>query len=53
MVRLGISGNEITAGLGSILALNFGKINFDYSFGYPYQVEDTSGSHKISVTLKF
>lgn len=49
--RIGFNDNEIAAGLGIIIPTIF-HFNFDYGFSYPYSIEGTYGSHKISLIIK-
>lgn len=51
--RAGINTDEMGIGIGSILPFKFGKLRFDYTFNYPFEVKDTNGSHKISMVVKF
>ena len=53
-VRAGARMQEVTLGLG--YDINLGADNrliIDYAFGWPLEVEETIGSHRMGVTLRF
>ncbi|MFH1282355.1 MAG: type IX secretion system membrane protein PorP/SprF [bacterium] len=52
--RCGGSAHELSVGFGSYLSLGeaFG-IQLDYAFLWPLELEDTTGSHRISLVTRF
>jgi hypothetical protein len=53
MVRAGINVNEITAGLGYYPALRGVVTGIDYAFVAPINIRESTGTHRISLTLYF
>jgi hypothetical protein len=52
-VRTGASQEDVTLGLGYELSLSGNsKIIVDYSFSWPLQVQDTTGTHRIGLTIR-
>jgi hypothetical protein len=52
-VRAGGNSEELTLGLGYELNILKGtKLVIDYAFAWPLQIDETSGSHRIGVTLR-
>ena len=52
-IRTGGNLQEFCFGLGTEFPLKRYKISVDYSFGFPYYLKDSYGSHKISLLTKF
>ncbi|MGA2091676.1 MAG: hypothetical protein ABSH12_09495 [Endomicrobiales bacterium] len=54
-VRMGENASEVSMGFGYVLGFkNSGtSLVIDYSFGWPLQIEETTGSHRIAVTVRF
>jgi len=51
-IRLGLNSNSITSGLSYRLKLAKTIIQMDYAFIYSLTIENTYGSHRISLCLK-
>jgi hypothetical protein len=53
-IRAGGSQEDVTFGLGYEISLSGNsKIIVDYSFAWPLQIQDTTGSHRIGLTIRF
>lgn len=53
-VRLGGRMQEVTFGLGYELKLmKETKLVIDYAFAWPLEIEETSGSHRLGLTVRF
>jgi hypothetical protein len=53
-VRLGMRTSEISTGLGYEISLPRNKkLVIDYSFGMPIEIQESTGSHRIGVTMRF
>ena len=53
-LRAGARKEEITAGTGYEFSIGGGaKLVLDYSFAWPLEVEQTMGSHRLGITVKF
>jgi outer membrane protein OmpA-like peptidoglycan-associated protein len=48
---LGANLDEISAGLGLVLAGKPFGLQFDYAFSYPLQLTGTTGSHRLGLTI--
>lgn len=54
-LRAGTRSEEITMGLGYVVGFKKSAtvLVIDYAFGWPLKVEQTSGSHRMAVTVRF
>lgn len=54
-LRAGGRSQEITMGLGYVVGFKKSAtvLVVDYAFGWPLEVEQTSGSHRMAVTVRF
>ncbi|MCB4791144.1 MAG: hypothetical protein LHV68_04575 [Elusimicrobia bacterium] len=53
-VRLGCRTSEISTGLGYEISLSSKyKLVIDYAFGLPLEIQESTGSHRIGVTMRF
>ncbi|MFH1368686.1 MAG: hypothetical protein ABII64_06145 [Elusimicrobiota bacterium] len=51
--RAGANMNEITIGLGYAPRIGGAETRIDYAFIIPLAIKETSGSHRVSLTLRF
>jgi hypothetical protein len=54
-LRLGSTLDQFATGMSLRLALSNPRLEFrlDYAFAYPYQIKDTWGSHRFSLTVRW
>jgi hypothetical protein len=52
-IRAGANNEEITAGIGYELPIGRIKLAMDYAFEMPLVVEQSTGSHRLGLTIKF
>lgn len=53
-IRLGARQQEMAFGLGyEIKVMQETKLIIDYAFAWPFEVEETIGSHRLGLTLRF
>ena len=53
VARLGGNKNEIDAGMGYKFNIRTVGLGVDYAFRWPLQLEGSSGSHRISLSMVF
>jgi len=52
-LRFGLNSTSVTSGLSYRTSISKLGIQIDYAFIYPFSIQETYGSHRISISLRF